>query len=269
MADTITKIKTINSAVRTALLVAVTGIAGYGGWIGYDQYVRPGLDAKKAIADAEELRLEIQRQSELLQQQSRELLAVKSENEELLRLKQRLETSLKLLKIDQRVANIQVLEKGLNDDGQPFMEVRFYEVDERGEIIGSPRDFTIQGEKIYIDGWVVSFEDQYVEEADELRSASLFVFHSIFGELERPADARRLDTQSESSLPGIYKSEQQNEFEQKIWSDFWKVSNSRQLQRELGIRASHGQANYMLGEKGQIYQVEIRASGAMSIKPIE
>jgi hypothetical protein len=96
----------------------------------------------------------------------------------------------------------------------------------------------------------------------------MFVFKSIFGELERPVDAKRLDTQSHADLPGIYKNAQQNEFEQKIWNDFWKVSNSLSLQKELGIRASHGQANYVVGEKGQSYQVEIRASGAMSLKPL-
>jgi hypothetical protein len=269
MVDMITQVKTINSAVRTALLVGITGVVGYGGWVGYDHYVRPGFDAKQAMADREELRLEVQRQAEIMKQQAAEISSVKLENVELHRLKERLETSLKLLKIDQRVAHLKVLEKGTNEEGQPFMEVRFFEVNERGETLGSPRDFTILGEKIYVDGWVVSFEDQYIEQADELRSASLFVFHSIFGELERPAEAKRLDTQSENALPGIYKSEQQNEFEEKIWSDFWKVSNSRQLQRELGIRASHGQANYMLGEKGQTYQVEIRASGSMSIKPLD
>lgn len=269
MVDIITKIKTINSAIRTALLVGVTGVVGYGGWVGYDHFVKPSFEAKQAIADREELRVELQRQAEALKKQAAELTATKLENVELTKQKERLETSLKLLKVDQRIAQIQVLDKDTSEDGQPYMEVRFFEIDGQGKTIGSPRDFTIIGEKIYVDGWVVSFEDNYVEHADELRSASLFVFRSIFGELERPIDAQRLDTQTDGGPPGIYKSAQQNDFEQKIWNDFWKVSNDRQLQRELGIRASHGQANYVVGEKGSTYQVEIRSSGAMSLKPID
>jgi hypothetical protein len=260
MTDLITNVKTINSAVRTLMLIGVTGAVGYGGYLGYDNYIRPGNEAKQILADYEAMKTR-------LDKQSAELASTKAENEELTRIKERLETALKLLKVDQRIAKIEVMEKGVNENDQPYMEVRFSEVDQQGDVVGSPRDFTILGEKIYVDGWVVTFDDKYVEHADELRSASLFVFKSIFGELERPADAKRLDTQTDT-VPGIYKSETQNEFEQQIWQDFWKVCNNVKLQKELGIRASHGQANYLVGEKGHIYQVEIRSSGAMSLKPL-
>jgi hypothetical protein len=261
MSDLMTNVKTINAAVRTILLVGVTGAVGYGGWVGYDNYVRPAHEAKQAKAELEVMRANFEKQAA-------ELGAAKQANADLTKLKERLETALKLLKIDQRIAKIEVMEKGIGDDKQPYLEVRFSEVDRNGDVIGSPRDFTILGEKIYVDGWIVTFEDNYVEHADELRSASLFVFKSIFGELERPADAKRLDTQSERALPGIYKSSSQNEFEQRIWNDFWKVANDIRLQQELGIRASHGQANYVVGEPGKSYQVEIRASGGMSLKPL-
>ena len=250
-------------------MVVITGVVGYGGWLGYDNYVRPGLEANQVKANLAEIKLELEKMERSFQEQTQELLAVKLENVELTKLKERLETSLKLLKVDQRVAHVEVMEKGIDDQGEPFMQVRFFEVDRNNQPVGATKDFTIKGERIYIDGWIVTFDDTYVEEADELRAASLFVFKSIFGELERPADAKRLDVESESQPPGVYKSETQNEFEQKIWSDFWKVANSRELQKELGIRTSHGQANYLVGEKGQVYQVEIRASGGMSLKPIE
>lgn len=261
MSDLMTNVKTINATVRTMLLLGVTGVVGYGGWVGYDNYVRPAHEARQAKADLEAIKASFEKQAA-------ELGAAKRENAELTKLKERLETALKLLKVDQRIAKIEVMDKGIGEDKQPFMEVRFSEIDRSGDVVGSPRDFTILGDKIYVDGWIVTFEDNYVEHADELRSASLFVFKSIFGELERPADAKRLDTQTESALPGIYKSESQNEFEKRIWSDFWKVANNINLQKELGIRASHGQANYVVGELGKTYQVEIRASGGMSLKPL-
>ena len=256
MAEIMNNVKTINSTIRTAMLLSITGVVGYGGWFGYDNYVRPGFEAKQAKADLATIQAEYAEQSEKLQQ--------------IERLNERLETSLKLLKVDRRIANVTVLEKGIGEDEQPYMEVRFSEVDEFGNVIGSPRDYTILGEKFYIDGWVATFEDKYIENADELRSASMFVFKSIYGDAERPKDGQRLDTQTaEHGPPGIYRSDRQNEFEQKIWSDFWAVCNNRDLQKELGIRASQGEAPYIVGEEGKTYQVNIRASGGMSLQLID
>jgi hypothetical protein len=256
MSDMINNVKTINSAMRTLMLLGVTGAVGYGGWFGYQTYVKPGFEAKQAIADLADLREEFDAQS-------KEMAAVQELND-------RLETSMKLLKVDRRIANIKVLEKGVDDEGQPYLEVRFSEVNEYGEIIGSPRDFTLRGEKFYIDGWVATFEDKYIEDADELRAASLFVFKSIYGDAERPMDGQRLDTQTvEFGPPGIYKSDRQTAFEQQIWNDFWQVCNNRKLQKELGIRASQGQASYLEAEEGRTYQVNIRSSGGMSLTPLD
>jgi hypothetical protein len=83
-------------------------------------------------------------------------------------------------------------------------------------------------------------------------------------------DGQRLDAQTvEFGPPGVYKSERQTAFEQQIWRDFWKVCNDRQLQKELGIRASQGQASYLEAEEGKTYQVNIRSSGGMSLTPLD
>ena len=80
-----------------------------------------------------------------------------------------------------------------------------------------------------------------------------------------PRDAQRLDDDSQTR-PGIYQDDRKSDFEQKIWSDFWGVSNDPHLQNELGIRASHGQTTYIEAKEGKTYQVEIRASGSMGLK---
>jgi hypothetical protein len=256
MADFRTSIKTLNSAVRTILLIGLTGVFGFGGWFGYANYVRPGFEAKQAKADLAAMQIEFS-------EQGGELKATQ-------RLNERLETSMRLLKVDRRIANIRVMEKGVDETGEPYMEVRFFEVDDSGKGIGKPRDFRLAGEKFYVDGWIATFEDKYVETADELRSASMFVFKSIYGDAEKPRDGQRLDVESQDSgVPGIYKSPQKNDFEQKIWSDFWAVSNDLALQKELGIRASQGQASYLEAVAGKTYQVSIRASGGMSLRLIE
>ena len=125
MSEIMNNVKTVNSVVRTLMLLGVTGAVGYGGWFGYENYVRPGFEAKRAIADLESMKAEFAAQSE-------EMKKISAVNE-------RLETSLKLLKVDRRIANVKVMEKGTDDEGQPFIEVRFTEINEYGDIVGSPR----------------------------------------------------------------------------------------------------------------------------------
>lgn len=255
MTDIISSVKTINSAVRTVMLFGACSVVGYGGYFGYNNYVKPSQQAKQAIADLADLQLEFKKQE----------VALKESEEH----NDRLETSIKLLKVDRRVANVTVLYKGTDAGGNPFMEVSFTEVDENDEPIGTSRNYTLQGEKLYIDGWIATFEDKYIEEADELRAASLFVFKSIYGDAEMPRDAQRLDVESQDqSPPGIYNDSHKREFEQKIWRDFWKVCNNAQLQHELGIRTSQGQTSYVKPQEGKTYRVNIRASGGMSLSPI-
>lgn len=255
MTDIISNVKTINSAVRTVMVLGACSVVGYGGYFGYNNYVKPSQDAKQAIADLADLQVEFEKQQTAL---------IESEA-----LNDRLETSMKLLKVDRRIANVVVLEKGEDADGNPFMDVSFTEVDEEDNPIGTTRNYTIQGEKLYIDGWIATFEDKYIEQADELRAASLFAFKSIYGDAEMPRDAQRLDEESQDqSPPGIYNDSRKREFEQKIWSDFWKVCNDAQLQHELGIRAVGGQTSYVKPIEGKTYRVNIRASGGMSLSPI-
>ena len=51
MTDLISNVKTINSAVRTMVVLGACSVVGYGGYFGYNNYVKPSQDAKQAIAD--------------------------------------------------------------------------------------------------------------------------------------------------------------------------------------------------------------------------
>ena len=258
MSDFMNHVKTVNSSVRTLLIVAACGVVAYFGYFGYQNYVKPSQEAKQAIADLETLKEDFEKQEMLLKESQKELAKVTELNE-------RMATSMKLLKVDKRVANIKVLSIEKDEDGNPLMDLSFTEVGGDGEEIGISKNYTIKGDKFYVDGWVVAFEDKYIEQADELRGASLFVFKSIYGNDETPRDAQRLDDDSQSR-PGIYQDDRKSEFEQQIWSDFWDVCNDNHKQQELGIRASHGQSTYIQGQEGKTYQIEIRASGSTGIK---
>lgn len=254
-------VKTVNSSVRTVLMVGILGILGWGGYTGFNAYIKPGLEANQAKEELLKLRQENEGNKAALAQSEKEKRELKDTND-------RMQTSLKLLKIDRRMANVEVLQKSKNEKGEPTLLVRYTEVDELGNPVGSSRDFTLRGEQIYIDCWIVQFEDKYIEQEDLLRSASLCVFKGIYGEIDAPLGAYPLDDQTDNQ-PGVYKDDAQNQFEAKIWSDFWSLSNDPTLQRELGIRASHGQANHIEAQEGRVYQVMIRSSGAVSLKPID
>lgn len=265
MSDFMNNVKTVNSSVRTLLILGVCGVVGYFGYFGYQNYVKPSQDAKQAMADLETLKADFEEQQNLLAKSQKQLGESQKHLATANKLNERLTISMKLLKVDKRVANIKVLSTEKDEDGNPLMNVSFTEVDADGAEVGISKNYTIKGSKFYVDGWIVAFDDKYVEEADELRGASLFVFKSIYGDGEAPRDAQRLDDDSQER-PGIYADDQKSEFEQKIWSDFWGVCNDTHRQQELGIRASHGQTTYILGKEGKTYQVEIRASGSMGIK---
>ena len=247
MSDLMNNVKTINSAVRTVMAIAVVGILGFGTWYGYTNYIKPSAEAKAALADLKELQTEF---------------------DVLSRRNDRLETSLKLLKSDRRMANLTILEKQIDNDGRSW-RVQFKEVNAQNEAIGPAKEFSLRGERIYIDGWVVKFDDKYIEEADELRAASLFVFKSIYGSDQSPADGSPLDEQSaEDGIPDGYRSDKQRDFEKQIWGDFWTVCNDKGKQEELGVRASHGVAVSIDPVEGKTYRMDIRSGGDVSIEPI-
>lgn len=251
MSKMMENVKTLNSVVRTGIFAIVMGGLGYGGYVGYYQYVKPGIDAK---VELDQLRTDFELQSEQLTQTLKE--------------NDQLRTSNRLLKVDRRLANVEILDTGENEDGEPTMLVRFTELDVNNQPIGAPKDFELRGDRMYVDCWVVKFDDKYIEQADALRSASLCVFKSIFGNLDGPEGSQSLDTHSQDDFPAVYSDDEKSRFEQQIWGDFWRLANDERSQEELGIRAIHGQANYLKVQKGKVYKVTVRSSGAASLEPV-
>ena len=245
-------VQTVNSAVRTVLMVAVAGVIGIGGYTGYNQYILPGIEGKKAKEDLAALQTKFDEQEVQLQ-------TVSAENE-------KLATSMKLLKVDRRVAHITVDKKYVDEKGQKMLDVSFSELDDKGQVIGSAREFTLRGDKFFIDCWVAKFEDKYIEQADPLRSATIVAFKSIFGDEMEPVDALPLD---DYSKPGVYAQSEQSDFEKQIWSDFEKACSDEDMQKDLGIRAIHGTAPYLMPVEGTTYQLTVRSSGSISLIPMQ
>ncbi|WP_417732956.1 hypothetical protein [Rosistilla oblonga] len=246
-------IHTINTTVRTFLMVCVAGILGSAGYVTYDMFDaerRKLAETESALATAQ---VELENAGVEIAEQAKTIT--------------RMETALQLLKVDQRLARLEVLSQ------QPQLAsemvsttVRFTELSPEGNPIGKPKVFTIDGDVVYIDNWVVKFEDKFVESADIARGTSLTLFRRVFGEHQTPSDGFVID--EVGSMPQAYlRGGEPNEFEQEIWSKFWQFANDRKLAAEKGIRAAHGEAVSVKTEAGKSYLIELRASGGLSIYP--
>ncbi len=283
MSRVIEHVATLNSVVRTILAVILVSAMGYGGWVAYSSYNSADLAMKKHLEELEAARQSLAKRDEEIRQKDR-LLSEKQQQlarqqEEIANLNRvikekdekiaQLDTAMRLLKVDRRIAHLRVLDQTTDaETGELTTKVSFVEVNEEGYPIGQERIFDIKGDMVYIDHWVVKFEDRYVEQADLDRSTSICLFRRIFGEFQEPSQGYTID--EVGSRPLAYgRGGVMSDFERKIWDDFWNIANNPQRAKELGIRAAHGEAVSIKAEEGKRYQVQLRASGGLSITPLQ
>ena len=286
MAGTIEKLQTINSVIRTLLALTVFGGVGVAGWYGYTTYNAAELEGQRKDAALQAKEEELAKTLQRVKRQEQDLAAKDAElagkeakiteqkteidtlNQEVTRQKleiQRLDTALRLHKLERRLAQIRVLDTGVDQaSGRKFSKIEFVELNEQGDLVGEPKPFSLDGETVYVDYWVVKFEDKYVEQADLERGMSICMFNRIFGDLQTPKDGYSLDQPGQR--PGNYaRGSVMSDFEKKIWEDFWKIANDPQQAAQLGIRALHGDAVSIKVEKGKTYRITVRASGGPEI----
>jgi hypothetical protein len=267
-------ISVLNSAVRTLLALLVVGALSIGGWYGYTKYNANEIEAKRtaeALAAAQNdlqlTQIKLTNAEAEVREKDKEIdtLNIRVEEQEVEI--DRLDTAVRLLKVNHRVARISVLDQTRDaETGEETTFIQFQELDQNGEPVEDAREFQIKGDLVYVDSWVVKFDDKYVEEADIDRSTSLVLFRRIFGEFQEPNDGFALD--QVGARPTVYgRGGKISDFEKRIWDDFWNVANDEGKQESLGIRAAHGDAPSIKVQKGKAYRVELRASDGLSITP--
>lgn len=262
MGSTIDSIKTLNASVRTILLAILIGTIGYGIYLGYSEYTKQDRLVQDQEKEIREAKAELDRlQSDLVIKTG----VIKKLNTEV----EKLETSLHLLKTDQRLAQLKVVEVRRDEDGVALEStLQFVELSPQGDAMSQPKQFTLPGDVIYIDNWVVKFDDSYIERGDIERGTSLCLFRRIFSEQQVPREGFPLD--EVGMRPQAYaRGGAMSEFEKELWADFWEFANDRQKADEMGIRAANGEAVSIKVREGASYNVTLRASGGLSINPIE
>jgi hypothetical protein len=244
MSNTIASVSHIMRALVSLVLLTLVGA---GGWVAYRTY---------------DERLELDRQ---LRQKTAELVTKTAEVERLSRENQKLNLALRLLKIDHRVAEITVVDQQQGEK-RPTTRFQFAEVTKDGDPIGEPKTFSVEGDTVYVDAWVLKYADELVERGDPLRSTSVCLFRRIFGEYQEPSEGFAIDPSG--SRPAVYsQGGEMSPLERDIWANFWEYANDPLKARQAGIRAAHGEAPSIRLQPGKRYKVELRASGGLSIVP--
>ncbi|MGN6136911.1 MAG: hypothetical protein ACTHOU_20710 [Aureliella sp.] len=240
-------IRTFNATVRTVLMAGVAGLLGYGGYLGYSRFNKHERALATANAQVARLTGELKEKTEQLE---------------------KLETSLRLLKTDQRLARLDVLAIDRDEKENAIKSrLRFVELSPAGDPISTGKYIELPGDVVYVDNWIIKFDDKYVERADLQRGTSLCLFRRIFSEHQKPTDGVSLD--EVGMRPQAYaRGGQMSQFERRLWSDFWQFANDPEKAAEMGIRAANGEAVSIQVREGRSYGIELRASGGLSIKPV-
>lgn len=265
----------LNSTVRTLLMAVV--VAGLG-FVGYQTYVayaapRRALASKQRelVAAEKEVQLakkQLKEKSAEIQQLGQDIAERDVRIDELEEDLDRVQTAIRLLKLRKRLARIEVVEQPTNEAGDLVSKIRFYEIGEEGQQLTEPAEFTIDGDRVYVEYLVVKFDDKYIEQADLERGTAICLFERIFGENQEPGQGFVID--QVGSRPNSYaRGSETSEFEQQIWDDFWTIANNRTKAAELGIRASHAQAPSVRVEPGATYELDLRSTGEFSLERVD
>jgi len=257
-------VRTANSALRTLLFAVLVAGAGFAGWQGYSLYNEPQLQLAKKEKALESAR------EELLKRQ-RQIATLATDLQTKIEQLERSETALRLLKQRHRIARIRVLDQRPIPESDPprvMSTVEFFEVNGEGiPIDEQPKQFEIEGDRIYVECLVAKFEDKYVEEADLDRATAICLFQRIFGEYQQPQEGFVLDPIG-SSPTSYARGGKTSKFEQQIWDDFWEFASDRKKSAEIGIRAAHADAPSTKVKKGVTYQLEMRSTGEFTLLPL-
>jgi len=260
----------IHSAVRTLLLAAAVVGAGFAGWKGYTLYNEPQKKLEEKQYELDTVRNELKAANNTLAVRQREMASLSAELKDKSQKLDRMETSMRLLKLSHRIARLRVLDQTTDpESGRTMTTIEFFEVNDDGAPIDARRrQFEVEGDRVYVECLVAKFDDRYIEQADLDRSTAICLFQRLFGEYQQPQDGYQLDTVG-SSPTSYARGGKMSKFEQRIWSDFWNIASDRKKAAEIGIRAAHADAPSTRVRKGVVYELELRSTGEFTLRPVQ
>jgi len=186
----------------------------------------------------------------------RALLEAQAKNEQLKQIVQRISD-------ERRVADVLVTDQKIID-GVPHTTLLFVETTRDGRTL-PPKSFTVRGQMIHVSAEVIRFDEKFVKDGDPLRGRSIALFTSIYGDQEKPADAKPID--EHGKIPDVYRGADPRlgEFELGLWQDFWKLFQDEDYRKQKGVTATFGQDVWGPFEPDKVYTITLQANGALSL----
>ncbi|MEE2939230.1 MAG: hypothetical protein VX460_02475 [Planctomycetota bacterium] len=253
--------------VRNLILGSFAAIAAFWSYQLFDYTKGHQREIEQRDAQIASLETDVQKGLEEIARKDARIEHQAAEIEEQAAEIDRLELARQLLRLDHRVATIQVLRQGPAQDGsgQTETEVLFTELDDAGEPIAEGEPMTIKGTRLYLDGLVIKFEDDYVEQGDHLRGTSVCLFERLFSDAVAPENGVPIDSKYRHPLP-FRGDDLPDPLYGALFERIWDYANDPEAAAALGVRAISGEAPSIEARPGKTYRVELRQSGGMTIR---
>jgi hypothetical protein len=141
--------------------------------------------------------------------------------------------------------------------------IKFLEYDAAGKPL-EPKYFAFRGNIIQFQSLVIRFNDKLVEAGDRLRGKSAAFFMKAF--VLDGKDTQVFDITQTHQIPGGYRvSEKANEFEQRLWEEFWNYALDPRKRERAGIKNAQIEAPGSMFLPGTIYTLKLEHDGGLRI----
>jgi hypothetical protein len=141
--------------------------------------------------------------------------------------------------------------------------IKFLEYDAQGKPL-EPKYFTFEGNIIQFQSLVIRFHDKLVEAGDRLRGKSAAFFMKAF--VLDGTKTQEFDITKVQEVPGGYRvSEKANDFEIKLWREFWNYALDPKKREHAGIKNAQIEAPGAMFLPGTIYTLKIEHDGGLRI----
>lgn len=168
------------------------------------------------------------------------------------------------LEAESRIAEVLVTNVGYDEkDRKIKTTIKFLEYGSDGKPL-DPKYFTFAGNIIQFQSLVIRFNDINIRRADKLRGKSAYLFWKVF--MLDGKNTQEYDIAQISQVPEGYKVEvENNEFEKKLWMEFWQYALNNEEAKRLGIKNAQIEAPGTMFIPGMIYTIKIEHDGGMRI----
>lgn len=168
------------------------------------------------------------------------------------------------LKAFRRVAQADVLQQYMDERGRPINVIRWNQIGLDGTL-EEPQTIEAAGRLVYFEAALIKFDLDSVEKGDPEKGTSLALFRRIFGEDQAASSSSDLER---SLRPPSLTGGPSNEFEQKLWNQFWELMDDPKLQERFGIRVAQIEAPAVALKAGQVWEVTLDAAGGLNLRLI-